>query len=606
MKDAAFRLGARARQVGPAPRAAAVRMAAPARLAAGLAGAAAAAGALAVAAGPGRATTYAGSSAAGAALTLSAGLMLIAAGLIVGLSPGPRRTGDLALLAGLAWFAPVWAAWQDGPPLVPSLAIVAGGFTFPLVVHLVLAYPNGRAGSAPARVLVAAAYAEAVLAAAILALFRDPYLDPGCLANCNVNVFLVRAIPSLARAVQSADRWFAVAAAGTLIAFCAARLAAGSGPARRRLAPVAVPAIVLAAAVAARAVALQWPMVENPFNPVLFAIFAAASAAVIALAAGLISGATHARVERRAIARIAVNLSEAPTPGTLQSALAEALHDPELQIAYWLPGAHRYADAAGRAVPEPAAGPGRTVTYLTRDGRRIAAVAHGGTGPGLESHLGPAIVLGLENERLQAELLVQLDELRASRARIVETADAERRRLERDLHDGAQQRLLALSYDIRLARASAETAGDPTARTSLATAAEETQGALEDLRNLAHGIYPAVLAEAGIVPALATLADTAPFPVEILSADARRCPAPAEAAAYFTVTEAVADAADRGAGRATVTVLCQDGRLVVTVEDDGAVRAASLAALSDRVGALGGSLLIQPTLCRAEIPCASS
>jgi signal transduction histidine kinase len=369
---------------------------------------------------------------------------------------------------------------------------------------------------------------------------------------------------------------------------------------------VTVPAIVLAAAVAARAVALQWTRVEDPFNPALFAIFAAASAAVVALAAGLISGARRARVERRDIARIAGSLSEAPTPGTLHSALAEALHDPELQIAYWLPGAHRYADAAGRAVPEPVAGPGRIVTYLTRDGRRIAAVTHGGTGPGLESHLGPAIVLGLENERLQAELLVQLDELRASRARIVETADAERRRLERDLHDGAQQRLLALSYDIRLARASAEAAGDANARTALATAAEETQGALEELRNLAHGIYPAVLAEAGIVPALAALADTAPFPVEILRADARRCPAPAEAAAYYTVTEAVADAADRGAGRATVTVVHEDGRLVITVEDDGAVRAASLAALSDRVGALGGSLLIQPTVCRAEIPCVSS
>lgn len=149
MKDAAPRLATRARQAGPAPRAAAVRMAAPARLAAGLAGAAVAAGALAVAEGPGRATTYAGSSAAGAALALSAGLMLIAACLIVGLGPGPRGTGDLALLAGLAWFAPVWAAWQDGPPLVPSLAMVAGGFAFPLVVHLVLAYPSGRVGSAP-------------------------------------------------------------------------------------------------------------------------------------------------------------------------------------------------------------------------------------------------------------------------------------------------------------------------------------------------------------------------------------------------------------------------------------------------------------------------
>src|SRR5262245_4895770 len=134
MKDAAPRLGARIPQAGPAPRAAAVRMAVPARLAAGLGGAAAAAGALAVAEGPGRATTYAGGSAAGAVLTLSAGLMLITAGLIVGLGPGPRWTGDLALLAGLAWFAPVGAAWPARPAPVPRLADRAGGVTFPLLV----------------------------------------------------------------------------------------------------------------------------------------------------------------------------------------------------------------------------------------------------------------------------------------------------------------------------------------------------------------------------------------------------------------------------------------------------------------------------------------
>jgi signal transduction histidine kinase len=604
MKGGELRPAAAARLAVPAPRTAAVRGVALARLSAGLVGVAVAAGALAVAEGPGLATTYAGSSAAGAVLTLSAGLALIAAGLMIWLGPGPRRTGDLALLAGLAWFAPVWVAWQDGPPLVPSFAMVAGGFTFPLVVHLVLAYPGGRVNSVPARALVAAAYAEALLAAIILALFRDPYLDPGCLANCNVNVFLVRAVPSLARAVETADRWFTVAAAGALIAFCAARLVAASGPARRRLAPVAVPGLVLAAAVAARAVTLQSTTVEDPFNPALFAIFAVASTAIIALAVGLISGVLRARAERRAIIRIAVNLGEAPAPGALQSALAEALHDPELEIVYWLPDLRRYADATGRAAAEPVPGPGRLVTYLTRDNRRIAAVDHAGTGPALEDHLGPAIVLGLENERLQAELLARLDELRASRARIVETADAERRRLERDLHDGAQQRLLALSYDIRLA--SAEAAGDTTACTAFATAADQTQGALDELRELAHGIYPAVLAEAGIAPALATLADTASLPVEIVRADAPRCPAPAEAAAYFTAAQAVEDAAGRGASHATVTVTHEDEQLVVTVEDDGAARTASLVALADRVGALGGGVLIEPTLCRAEIPCVSS
>ena len=580
------------------------RLAAPARLAAGLAGLAAAAGALAVAEGPGRSTTYAGRSAAGAALTMCAGLALIAAGLVICLGPRPRRIGDLAVLAGFTWFAPVWAAWQGGPPLVPSLAMALGGFTFPLIVHLVLAYPGGRASPAPARALIAAAYVEALLAATVLALFRDPYLDPSCLANCNVNVYLVRSLPSLAHAVEITDRWFAAAAAVAFIAICAARLAAGSRPARRRLIPVAVPAIMFAAAVAARAVALQRTTVEDPFNAALFAIFAVASAAIVLLAAGLILGVARSGAERRAIARIAVNLGEAPSPGSLQSALAEVLHDPELRIAYWLPGARRYVDASGHAVPEPAATSGGTVTRLMRSGRTVAAITHAGSAPGLDTHIGPAIALGLENERLQAELLARLGQLRASRARIVETADAERRTLERDLHDGAQQRLLALSYDIRLARASAEADGDTAAQMTLAAAMEETGAALEELRELAHGIYPAVLAEAGVAPALATLADTAPLPVQILQADDRRYPAPVEAAAYFTVAEAVDDAARRGADRAVVTVAPEGGRLVVTVEDNGTDRDAPMIALADRVGALDGSLYLKQTACRAEIPCA--
>ncbi len=582
------------------------RLAAPARLAAGLAGLVAAAGALAVAEGPGRSTTYAGRSAAGAALTLCAGLALIAAGLVICLGPRPRRTGDLALLAGFTWFAPAWAAWQNGPPLIPSLAMVLGGFTFPLILHLVLAYPDSRPSPAPARALIAVAYAEALLTAAVLALFRDPYFDPGCMANCNVNVFLVRSLPSLAHAIGIADRWFTAAAAAGLIAICAARLVAGSRPARRRLMPVAVPAIMFAGAVAARAIALQRTTVEDPFNAALFTIFAVASTAIIFLAAGLISGVARARAERRAIARIAASLHEAPSPGSLQTALAEALHDPDLRIAYWRSGTQRYVDASGRATPEPAAKSGGTVTRLMRSGRTVAAITHSRAAAGLESHLGPAIALGLENERLQAELLAQLGELRASRTRIVETADTERRRLERDLHDGAQQRLLALSYDIRLARAGAGADGDTAAQMTLATAIEETQGALEELRELAHGIYPAVLAEAGLAAALATLADTAPLPVQILRVGDRRYPAPVEAAAYFTVAEAVDDAARRGADHAAVTIAHDNELLVVTVEDNGTGRDSPMVTLTDRVGALGGTLFIKETVCRAEIPCASS
>ncbi|HEY2075670.1 MAG TPA: sensor histidine kinase, partial [Streptosporangiaceae bacterium] len=170
-------------------------------------------------------------------------------------------------------------------------------------------------------------------------------------------------------------------------------------------------------------------------------------------------------------------------------------------------------------------------------------------------------------------------------------------------HDGAQQRLLALSYDIRLAHASAEADGDIATGMALARAVLDTQGILGELRDLAHGIYPAVLAEAGIVPALATLTDTAPLHVEILSADHRRYPEAVEAAAYFAAAEALGDAARRGAGRAAVSVAHDGRRLVVTVKDDAPGDASPLVAAADRVGALGGILTTRPAMCRAEIPC---
>jgi len=578
-------------------------LAAPVRLVAGLLVTGAGLGALVVAEGPGRSTTYAGSSVVGAVLTLCAGLGLIVAGLVIHVTRRNVRIGDLALLAGLTWFAPVWVAWQEGPPLVPSLAMVLTGFTFAFVFHLVLAYPDGRTRSRPARVLVAIVYVEALLTAVSLALLRDPYLDPGCWANCTINFFLIHPLPAVARVVQTADRWFVAAAAAALMAICVARIATGLRPARRRLTPIAAPAIVFAAAVIARAIVLQSTTIEDPFYPSLLAIFAVEAVAILLLATGLVWVVIRNLVERRAVAQIVTNLDEAPAPGSLESALAKALGDNELRLVYWLPDTRHYVDANGRSVSEPAAITGRSVTRLMEKERTVAVISHAGAVPELERQFGPAIRLGLENERLQAEVLAQLEELRASRTRIVETADLERRRLERDLHDGAQQRLLALSYDIRLAHASAAADGDRATAESLDGAIEETLGALEDLRELARGIYPAVLTEAGLATALATLADVAPLTVEILRVEDRRFPAPIETAAYFAVAEAVDDAVRRGADNAALTVVHDHGRLVVKVEDNGSDRSSPMVALADRVGALGGTLFVEPTVCRAEIPC---
>jgi signal transduction histidine kinase len=574
-----------------------------ARLAAGPVALAVGLGALAVAQGPGRFTTYAGSSSLTATLTVTAGLTLVAAGLVTAVSHPAARIGDLAVLAGLIWFAPVWVGWDKGPPLVRSLGMLAAGFTFPLLLHLVLAYPSGQLHGTAARALVIAGYVEAVLAAFGQAFFRKPFFDPNCWANCTDNSFLVRSLPRLAREIEVADRWFTAAAAAALVALCAWRLLRDSGPARRALLPIALPATLLAGAVIAHAGALQRRPLEDPSDPAFRTIFALGCTAVILLAAGLVWATVRTRSQRRAVARIATSLGQAPPPGSLQAALAQAVGDPELQIAYWLPDAEHYVDATGRPVPEPVASPGRAVTALVRDRRRVAVVSHTAALPDLERELGAAVRLALENERLQAEALAQLDQLRASRVRIVETGDAERRRLERDLHDGTQQRLLALSYDLRLARASAQADGDAQTGTLLTEATDHARAALGELRELAHGIYPAILAEAGLAAALASLADAAPLPVELHTVAEGRYPAAVETAAYLLVAEALDDAADRGATHATVSAIQDGRRLVVTVQDDGSDRTAEMVQLADRVGALDGQLTVEPTRLQAELPC---
>ena len=574
-----------------------------ARLAAAPIGLAVAVGALLIAAGPGMFTTYAGRSGLAAGLMVAAGLALVLAGLLASQTSRTGRAGDLAVLAGLVWFAPVWVGWELGPPLVRSLGMLAAGFAFPLLFYLVLTFPGGRPPSAGTRALTWAVYLEAALAALGLALFRDPYLDPACWANCTDNVFLVRSLPALARAVTATDRWFTVAAATTLLAVCAWRLLARRGRARVVLVPIVLPAMVFAAATGAHAIALSRMPLEDPGNPAFQLIFDVQNAAVILLAAGLAMGAVMTVVHRRSVARIVASLGEAPAPGSLESALARALGDPELRVAYWLPDVQRYVDAQGRPVAEPAAAPGRLVTALMQQDRRVAMVSHAATLPELEREFGAAIRLGLENERLQAEILFQLSEVRASRARIVQAGDAERRRLERNLHDGAQQRILALSYDIRLAHASAEADADDRTRLFLEQALADVQAGLGELRELAHGIYPAILTEAGLGPALATLADSASIPVELDDAVQRRYPEVIETAAYLMVAEAIEDAAGRGAGYAAVTVAHRDGRLTVTVEDDGQCRSASMTEIADRVGALGGILTVEPTWMGVEIPC---
>jgi signal transduction histidine kinase len=551
------------------------------------------------------ATTHAGASPAAGVADLAAGLGLLGAGLVVWLFRPGSGSGLLVVsLAGLAWVAADWVGWEGGPPVARSLAMAVEPFFLAFVVHLVLAAPGGRLRSRRRQMAVGAVYAVAAIVSVGRALFRDPFLDPWCWSNCTDNVFLVSARPDIARALDSTWILFSLAVGMLLTALAIRQMAAATLAARRSLWPILVPGLLLGAAIGAHALALLRQRLESPRDLVFSSLFQVRAWAAAGLAVGVGLVAVRAWRARTTLARLAGDLGEAPAPGSLGLALARATGDPGLGVVYPLSESGRHVDASGTTVDLPATGSGRAVTAIVRNGREVALVVHDAATVDpeqLRMQVGAAARLAVENERLQAEVLAQLQDLRASRARVVEVGDAGRRRLERNLHDGAQQRVLALSYDLRLARAGADAAGAPELTELLRSAEEAAQGAIDELRELAHGIYPAVLTEAGIGPALWTVADSAPLPVELDELPEDRFPMAVERTAFVVASEAIDAAGRRGSTHVVVRVFRHDDRLILEVEGAGP---GPFVHLADRVGAVGGRFTADARLMRAELPCA--
>ncbi|MBO3752721.1 hypothetical protein J5X84_42295 [Streptosporangiaceae bacterium NEAU-GS5] len=445
-------------------------------------------------------------------------------------------------------------------------------FVLPLVTHLAL----GR------HRLVLTGYL--ITAALVLghALVYSPFYDPSCLSVCEDRP-LVWSWPVAARAIEAVWAGFCVVFGATAAAFAVARFT-GMTPAARRVGGlVPLPAAATAVAFVLYGVA----RLRDPQNvPATVIYVGAACLAAVGLALLTQFGTTMLR--RAALARLATDLGSAPRPGTLQAVLARLTGDPALAVAYWLPTSGRYVDATGKTV-DTGNRAGRETTSIVRDGMPVATVTHGPGSRALSERIGAAARLAIDNERLRAEVLAQIEDLRASRARIVATGDQARRQLERDLHDGAQQRLLAVAYELRLADQ----------EQCLPTVLD----ALRDLRELAHGIFPAILNETGLASALWSLADRAPVPVELGDIPETRFPPGVEQAAYLIV-QAVADAAS---GPIEVDLEPAVEHLVLTVTG---TMPSLPGHLHDRVGALGGQLTLLPgganaqgTL-RAEMPCA--
>lgn len=550
-------------------------------------------------------TSYHAESVAATAADLAAGLALLVVGAAALWAGARSHAGVLATLAGAAWFAADWEAWSTGPALARAVGMLAAPLTVALLLHLVLAFPRARLDGA-ARALVAATYAITLGVCVGRALFRDPLLDAECWRNCTDNAFLVHANSALAGVLDVLEAGLALAAGAAIAAVAAWRVAVAGETARRVALPVLVPAALVGVSVLAYAALLLLGSPEDPADLPFAAAFLARGGALLALALGLGWSVARAVRLRSAVAGLAAELGAAPPPGSLRAALARAVGDPNLLIAYRRSGNGRYVDAQGRAIEPPAAGAGRARTPVLRRGDEVAVVVHDAMSlepAQLQREIGAAARMAVANERLGAERLAQLRELRESQARIVESADRERQRLERDLHDGAQQRLLTLSYRLRLARAAAESAGRSDLAASLGEATDRALEALAALRELAHGIFPAVLAESGLAPALWTLAGGAPLPVEIAELDENRAPPGVEIAAYLTVQHAVQESARRGASHVGIRVVQDDGNLTVEIRDDAPGRAAWSMVVADRVGALGGRVELTPSLIRVEIPC---
>jgi signal transduction histidine kinase len=300
--------------------------------------------------------------------------------------------------------------------------------------------------------------------------------------------------------------------------------------------------------------------------------------------------------------------------GAVREALAERIGDATLSIVYWVPDRGEYVDERGLPVALPEPDSGRAYTAVEHDGRRVAAIIHDAeldARPELIRAAAAGAVMALDNESLKAALRARVEELRASRARIVEASIDARRQLERDLHDGAQQQLVTLTLELRMLQG--RVTGDPEVAALVDHALSTAEDAVSDLRELARGIHPAVLTRGGLPPAVEALSQRASIPIDVMIDMEERVTPAAEAAGYFVVAEALTNIAKySGAERASVRVRREPDAITVEIADDGIGGAdpgtgSGLRGLQDRVAALDGSLEVtsrpgEGTVVFARIP----
>jgi signal transduction histidine kinase len=444
--------------------------------------------------------------------------------------PG-NRIGVLMVAVGFGLFVNPLLSWSNDS-LVRTLGLLFADYWAILFVILLLVFPHGRPLGRLDWLVLGAVALPIVVMQPIFLLFLEEGGN-NLLREGYRNLLLVWPNAQVADAIDQGQR--AVGGlAGVLLALVLVwRWLKASPPLRR----VLVPVLAGGAAMLSFAVLLTFDLFVGARYEVALVTFAVLASVPLVFLAGFL----RSRLARASVGELFVDLRADPAPGDLRDALARALGDPSLTLAYWLPEFETWADVDGREVVLPSDG-SRGTTLIERNGERLAVLLHDPVlddEPELLQVVGAAAGIALENGRLHAELRARLAELRGSRARVIEAGQKERQRLERNLHDGAQQRLVALSLELSLLEK--QVAGDEDARARLEQAREEIAASLDELRAVSHGLHPAVLSGHGLEVALESMAASAPVSVRLNVALEERLPEQIEVAAYYVVSESLAN-----------------------------------------------------------------
>jgi signal transduction histidine kinase len=552
------------------------------------------------------------------------GVVLVAAGLVAWARRPSARTGPLIVLAGYLWYVgSLYVVLPDHVTdglvaRIPFLGFVLRGYYDPILAFVILSFPGRRLETRRDRLAVGALVALMVAHSLWRLVGVRPGIGPGNPPDAPANPFLV--ITNIGTFVAG-DQVLTALVGVALVVVAAVMLAR-----RRRIRPGARRAtdpVLIGGAIWAGLAGLydigSWTheILRLDIVPWDGPGWTAQYLLRLLGPLGLLVGALRIRGSSAAAIALMAGPDGPPRGIDMERTLRRTLDDPGLRLLTFSPGSG-WLDSSGRPVSLPGLDAERSTTLLERDGTPTGAIVHDVTlldDPALVRTVAAAVALAMDNERLQEDLQTQLEEVRASRARIVEAGDLERRRVERDLHDGAQQRLVALAVSLRTIRSRLGPDVAAPVTSELDAAGDLVKAAIAEVRELARGLDPSILREAGLGAAVQSLADHSAIPVRVSIDLDGRLPARAETAAYFVAAEALANAAKHSdASAVTVTASQAGGTLSMEVADDGGGGAdldgSGIRGLADRIAAVGGTFAVESPLgagtrIRVSIPCAS-